>query len=260
MSGGRRPVSALRLVFIAIGLLGILDTVAVSMYSNMNAGTVLPALLGLPLLLIGVLLPAAQRFFQAGFGAFLKWMLVAGYAGYALILFIMVPMMWREGYQKPDPGADAIIVLGCGVRGERVSLTLARRLDAALAYAQANPGTLVVLSGGQGQGEDITEAEAMHRYLTARGLPESRMRMEANSNSTYTNLLNSKRIIDGEFGAGAKVLFVTTRFHVLRAELVARALGLDAQGVGAAGVAWITPNDYMRESLVIIYYYLGGKI
>lgn len=259
MSGGRKPVSALlRGILILAGLLGVIDTLAVSMYSNMNAGTVLPGLLGLPLLLIGLFLPAAQRFFSSGFGMFVKWLLVAGYAGYALILLIMVPMIYREGRQPPAPGADALIVLGCGVRGERVSLTLARRLDAALAYAKANPDTLVVLSGGQG--EDITEAEAMRRYLAARGLPESRMRVEEKSESTYANFRNSKRIIDREAGDGAKVIFVTTRFHVLRAELVARSLGLDAEGVGTRGVDWITPNDYMRESLVIIYYYLGGKI
>lgn len=253
-------MSALRVLFVILGALGVLDTAAVSMYSNPNAGTLLPALLGTPLLLIGLFFPAAAKFFHTGFGAFVKWLLIAGYAGYALILLIMVPMIYREGHIEPDPGADAIIVLGCGVRGERVSLTLARRLDVALDYANANPGTLVVVSGGQGQGEDITEAEAMRRYLVAHGLDEGRIRMEGESDSTYTNFLNSKRIIEEELGAGAKVLFVTTRFHVLRAEKVARSLGLDANGIGARGVAYITPNDYMRESLVIIYYYLGGKI
>ncbi len=253
-------MSALRIGLLILGALGILDTAAVLMYSNPNAGTVLPALLGLPLFLIGLFYPAAERFFQAGFGLFLKWLLVAGYAGYALILLVMVPLIYKEGHVRPDPGADALIVLGCGIRGERVSLTLKRRLDVALDYANANPDTIVVLSGGQGSGEEITEAEAMRRYLVSSGLDGSRIRKEEKSDSTYTNLLNSKRIIDNELGEGKKVLFVTTRFHVLRAEKVARSLGLDAEGVGARGVAYITPNDYMREALVIIYYYLGGKI
>ena len=260
MRDGRKQMSALRLILIVIGLFGIFDTLAISMVSNLNAGTVLPALLGLPLLLIGLVFPAAQRFFSAGVGTFVKWLLTAGYAGYAAILLVMVPMIYRTGSEKPAPGADALIVLGCGVRGERVSLTLARRLDAALAYANDNPDTLVILSGGQGKGEDIPEAEAMRRYLIARGVSESRIRTEEESDSTYTNFFNSKRIIDAELGSDAQVVFVTTRFHVLRAEMVARTLGLQAQGIGTRGVSYITPNDYMRESLVIIYYYLGGKI
>lgn len=260
MPDGRKNMSALRCVFIVVGLIGVLDTLAISMVSNMNAGTVLPALLGAPLLLIGLFFPVAQHFFSAGFGAFVKWLLIAGYAGYALILLVTVPLIYREGNRTPEPGADALIVLGCGVRGERVSLTLKRRLDAALAYANENPDTIVIVSGGQGKGEDIPEAEAMRRYLVSCGLPEGRIRAEEESDSTYTNFLNSKRIIEKEIGTNAKVLFVTTRFHVLRAERVARSLGLEAEGVGARGVSYITPNDYMRESLVIIYYYLGGKI
>lgn len=250
----------LRILFLLLGIVGILDTALVSLYSNFNAGVALPALLGLPLFLIGCFFPAASRFFQAGFGAFLKWLLIAGYAGYALILAIFVPMMYREGHRPPEPGADALIVLGCGVRGERVSLTLARRLDAALAYAGENPQTVLVLSGGQGQGERITEAEAMRRYLTARGIGEERLRLEEASDSTYANFRNAKAMIEAEFGGEAKVLFVTTRFHVLRAEKVARSLGLEAEGIGARGVSYIAPNDYMREALVIVYYYLGGKI
>ncbi len=249
-----------RVLLLVLGTAGVLDTLIVSLFSNLNAGTVLPAILGLPLLLIGVFFPAAARFFSEGFGAFVQWVLLAGYAGYALILLVMVPMIYREGHRTPEPDADALIVLGCGVRGERVSLTLARRLDVALAYANDNPDTLIVLCGGQGRGEAITEAEAMRRYLVSRGLAESRIRLDEESDSTYTNFRNAKRIIDAELGEGARTLFVTTRFHVLRAGKVARSLGLDATGIGARGVSYITPNDYMRESLVIIYYYLGGKI
>lgn len=253
-------MSALRFVFIALGILGVGDTLVISTISNINAGTVLPGILGLPLLVIGIFYPAAQRFFAAGFGAFVKWLLIAGYAAYALILLVMVPWIYAEGHRAPDAGADAVIVLGCGVRGERVSLTLKRRMDAAIEYANDNPETLVILSGGRGQGEDISEAEAMRRYAVAHGLDEGRIRLEDKSDSTYTNFLNSKRIIDEELGENASAVFVTTRFHVLRAERVARQVGLDAQGLGVRGVSYITPNDYMRESLVIIYYYLTGRI
>lgn len=253
-------MSALRFIFIALGILGVGDTLAVSAFSNMNAGTLLPGVLGLPLLLIGIFYPAAARFFSGGFGTVLKWLLIAGYSAYALILLVTVPWIYTEGHRTPETGADALIVLGCGVRGERVSLTLARRMDAAIEYALENPETLVILSGGQGQGEDITEAEAMRRYAVSHGLDESRIVLEEESDSTYTNFANSKRIIEERLGAGAKTVFVTTRFHVLRAERVARAMGLDAEGIGVRGVSYITPNDYMRESLVIIYYYLTGRI
>ena len=73
----------------------------------------------------------------------------------------------------------------------RDRLTLARRLDAALAYLEENPKAYVVVSGGQGAGEDISEAEAMRRYLAARGIEESRILMEDKSMSTLENFLFS---------------------------------------------------------------------
>ena len=109
-----------------------------------------------------------------------------------------------------------MIVLGCAVRGERVSLTLARRLDAALSYLEQNPEACVVVSGGQGAGEHISEAEAMHRYLTERGIAESRILLEDKSMSTLENFRFSKALIDEAIGPDAKLVFVTTRFHVFR--------------------------------------------
>ena len=54
--------------------------------------------------------------------------------------------------------ADAVIVLGAGVNGETPSLALWTRIRVAAAYLEAHPDIPAVLSGGQGPGEDISEA------------------------------------------------------------------------------------------------------
>ncbi|MFQ8823540.1 MAG: YdcF family protein [[Ruminococcus] lactaris] len=54
-----------------------------------------------------------------------------------------------------------------------MSNSLKKRLDKALEYAENNPNTVLVLSGGKGEGEDISEAEAMYDYLQYNGIPES---------------------------------------------------------------------------------------
>ena len=66
--------------------------------------------------------------------------------------------------------AKAVIVLGAGVNGTQPSLSLRTRLDAALAYLERWPEVPVVLTGGQGYGERISEAQCMYDYLTARGV------------------------------------------------------------------------------------------
>ncbi len=253
-------MSALRVALIVLVCAGIADTAVVSLYSNVNAGTVFPAILGFPLLVIGVFYGPATEFFRAGAGLIVKWLLIAAYAGYALFLLVTIPMLYSAGHKAPRQNADALIVLGCGVRGERVSLTLANRLDAALAYMEQNPRAVAVLSGGQGPGENLPEAEAMFRYMVAHGADESRLRKEAASQSTYDNFRYSFEIIREELGGNAEIAFVTTDFHVLRAERVAAKLGLNADGFGAPGVKWIAPNDYLRESMVLVYYFIKGRI
>ena len=80
---------------------------------------------------------------------------------------------------------DYIIVLGAHV-------DRARR---ALLYLEENPGTKAVLSGGKGTGENISEAEAMYRYLTGHGIDGSRLILEEKSTSTKENLAFSLRKI-----------------------------------------------------------------
>lgn len=100
----------------------------------------------------------------------------------------------------------------------------------------------------------------MQRYLAARGIEESRILMEDKSMSTLENFLFSKALIDDAVGPNAKLVFVTTRFHVFRSERIARSLGIEAEGFGADDVAWLSPNNYLRETCAIVYYRLAGRI
>ena len=70
---------------------------------------------------------------------------------------------------------DYIIVLGAHVDGTRMTLALLERARRALLYLEENPGTKAVLSGGKGDGENISEAEAMYRYLTGHGINRDRL-------------------------------------------------------------------------------------
>ena len=89
-----------------------------------------------------------------------------------------------------------MIVLGCGVNGDRPSLMLTERLDAAYDYLNTHEEVVCILSGGQGKGENISEAECMYRSLTEKGIARDRLYKEDRSTSTRENLLYSKKIIE----------------------------------------------------------------
>lgn len=133
-----------------------------------------------------------------------------------------------------DPAAEFVIVLGAGVNGTEPSQSLHERLCAARDYLNAYPDAVAVLSGGQGNGEDITEAECMYRWLVAAGISPDRLREEERATSTAENLSFSAALLEDEFGTRPEtVAVVSNEYHLLRASLLARNESLRTLGVPA---------------------------
>ena len=186
----------------------------------------------------------------------------------AAVALVLVPLVILEGYviaegrQPPaeDEPAAAVVVLGAGVNGETPSLVLQSRIEAAAAYLRAHPDIPAVLSGGQGPGEDITEAEAMRRALEALGVEPERLILEDRSTSTAENFACSKPLLyeAGVAPARDTVAVVTNGFHVARSELIAARQGYgDVTGVPAE-LPWahLTVNYYLREAFAMVKTFL----
>ncbi len=152
-----------------------------------------------------------------------------------------------------DYTEDTVIVLGCGIRGERVSVGLAKRLDKAAEYHEKNPDAVIIVSGGQGPQEDISEALAMKRYLEGKGIDESKIIMEDKSTSTITNFRYSREIMEKEGLSLSSVVFVTNAYHVYRAANYAKDEGLLEVSHLGTDIIWYTiPMNYMREMLAVL--------
>ena len=159
----------------------------------------------------------------------------------------------RAAHPGELPECDYVVVLGAGVRGTVPSLALRERVNAAYDYLTANPQAIAVLSGGQGPGEDITEAACMYRELTDMGIDPSRLLMEDKATSTIENLRFSLDLLEAETGARpGKIAIVSSEYHIFRSCLFAKFLGLEAVGVPAR-TAWFTLrlNYYLREIVAV---------
>ena len=131
-----------------------------------------------------------------------------------------------------DPEAQWVVVLGAGVNGTVPSQALRERLEAAQDYLARYPEAVAVLSGAQGDGEAITEAQCMYDWLTARGVVPDRLRMETKATTTEENLRCSLDLIEAETGTRpAQIAAISGEYHLLRAELLARRAGAEALGV-----------------------------
>lgn len=160
-----------------------------------------------------------------------------------------------EGLVLSGTGAQAdecreyVIVLGAQVRGTRITKLLAQRIDAAYEYLENNPECLVVCTGGQGTGEDISEAEAIKGRLIELGIDENRILVEDKSRTTYENLKFALDIIGDK---DAKVAVVTNSFHAYRAKLLAERVGFtDAQAIAGETKAVLFLNYVVREGFAL---------
>lgn len=177
--------------------------------------------------------------------------------GAAAFVAIEIPIIASARTDK-DAQAPYLIVLGAGVNGEKPSLSLLNRLTAAEEYLEEFPESKAVLSGGQGPGEDITEAECMRRWLLAQGIAENRLIMEENAVSTYENIAFSLEKIKEDGGAATgKIAIVSSEYHLYRAKYMARSMGAEPVGVaGHTSYPVLMLNYFIREAAAVFVMWL----
>lgn len=164
-----------------------------------------------------------------------------------LEIFIVKDSIKKDNYEY----TDYVIILGARVKGTKLSLTLSHRLDTAYEYLKKYEESKAVLAGGKGPGEDISEAEAMKRYLIKKGIDEDRLIMENKSTSTQENIKNSFEIIE-ENNKNPTVTIVTSDFHVYRAKEIAKEYCQEVQGIPTATHPPLIIHYYVREFFAVV--------
>ncbi len=122
--------------------------------------------------------------------------------------------------------ADAAIVLGAAVDGDTPSPVFEERLRHAAALFDSGQVDWIVLTGGVGQGDALTEAEAGRNWLIAEGIPADRLLIETQSHTTRENLAFARPLL-AEHDVH-RILIVSDPLHMRRATRIAADLGLDA--------------------------------
>lgn len=184
-----------------------------------------------------------------------------------LALAVLVGLGWagfqywsitRAGESAAPGQADVIIVLGAAVWPQGPSPALQARIYHAYQLYRAGYAHRFILSGGMGA-HPPTEAEAMYLALLELGVDPGVMYLEPRSTSTWQNLAYSKAIMDEHSWGSA--LIVTDPFHIKRALLVARDLGIRAYGGAAKNSVLYQNRDLrtyytLREVLALAAYHL----
>jgi len=144
---------------------------------------------------------------------------------------------------------DYAVVLGAGLNGDQVSKRLQLRLDEAV-NELANNSVPIIVSGGQGPDEWISEAEAMKRYLLVKGITEDRIVIEDQSTSTRENIQYSNTLMTEN--KDLSVVIFTSDYHMYRAKMLGDTIGWQTQGQSAKNPVFARINYMVRECLALL--------
>ena len=168
----------------------------------------------------------------------------------------------RKSFGDPKEQVDYVVVLGAKVNKEGPSVSLWDRICAAYEYAEEHPEAILILSGGQGTDEPITEAECMFRELFWMGIDPDRLWCEGFATSTWENLHFSLDLIEEKSGQRPeKIGVLSSEYHLFRASLFAKANDVEFVGIPARTSRWGQRiNHFMREVAGVWHYLiLGGQ-
>ena len=178
----------------------------------------------------------------------------------ALVVGITEAIIIKASFGNPKEPVQYMVVLGAKVNKDGPSVSLWDRICAAYEYMEAHPEVTVIVSGGQGTDEPITEAECMFRELVALGIHPQRIWLEDEATSTWENLNFTLDLIEERTGQRpTKLGVLSSEYHLFRASLFAKACNVEFVGIPAPTSRIAQKiNHFMREVAGVWHYLLLG--
>lgn len=254
--GSEKKHSIIRAIVITVGAI-FLIWFLIPLFTNVktNIGNLTGMAVFAAVLLYGIFFDPVNQFlrrcWKTKIGKVIELLLAVILGIIFSLAVVTYGCMLHAASVSPEPNAN-VIVLGCKVNGERPSLSLLYRMEAARSYLEKNPDSLCIVTGSQGKDEVVTEASVMYRWFSDNGIGKDRLMAEEEASDTEENLLFSKALLEKRAAADSKVVVVTNDFHMYRALYIAKSLGLDAGGLAAKTPWWLYPTYVVREMYGIL--------
>lgn len=188
------------------------------------------------------------------------------YLAFVFVVFVGYGLLYGWVVKRWARPVDVVVVLGAGLRGEDVTPLLAGRLHRGREVLERSRArgrdTHVICSGGQGPDEVVPEAVAMADHLAREGVHRAWIWLEDRSTSTEENLAFSREVARRHGVDDCRFAVVTSDFHVFRAALLMRKVGLAGYATGARTARYFWPSAILREYAAVLrdHRWLNGAI
>ena len=167
---------------------------------------------------------------------------------------VVARQIWAYDTDADLAHADAAVVLGAAVWGDRPSPVFRERIDHAIRLYQQGVIDSIIFTGGQGDAGELAEALVARQVALARGVPGADILTETQSWTTWQNLTYAHRVASD---AGLeRFLIVSDPLHMKRAVLMARDLGMDAYPSPTPTTMYRSRRSQLRFLARETYFYL----
>jgi uncharacterized SAM-binding protein YcdF (DUF218 family) len=171
-------------------------------------------------------------------------------SGWALMLL----SVFLFGRRDEARAADAIVVLGAAQYDGRPSPVLRARLDHAIELHNRGIAPILILTGGVGPRDTVSEAAVGQRYAVRQGVPAAQILTEERGLSTDESMKSVADLMRSE-GLETAVL-VSDPFHMFRLRVLAWRLGVQGYSspTRSSPIALNSREEWrhvLRESMIL---------
>lgn len=247
--------------FLTVGIIFLMDCLVLQFYLRaFNTGIIVPGIIGIIMISYSYnRIRYNENIFSRlnkNLKRVLNVLLVLFIISFIVIESLIISANIKSNIKTPE----YMIVLGAGLKGEKPSLTLLKRLEKTVEFMNENPEVKAVVSGGQGFDELISESEAMKRYLVKHGINENRIIKEDKSTSTMENFKFSKEKLKQITGKKIdEAVVVTNEFHMMRARMIAERNGIKTYPLTCSTPYSVMANNFIREYFAVAKSYVMDR-
>ena len=179
---------------------------------------------------------------------------------FLIILFVIITAVNITHYGKVDEKAhcDVAIILGAATSDGEVSPVYRERINHGIWLYENGYVDYLILTGGIGNGNEISDACAAKQYAIKKGVPEQVIFIEEKSTITEENLEHAKAIMD-EHSLDTAII-VSDPLHMKRAMLMASDYGIDACSSPTPTTMYRSAKTQIPFLAREVFFYIGYSI
>ncbi|NOQ75871.1 MAG: YdcF family protein [Crocinitomix sp.] len=179
------------------------------------------------------------------------------------ILFLLLFMfnsikIYSYSNEYSEEKSDVAIVLGAGTEGGELSPIFKERVNHGIYLYDNKIVEKIIFTGGTGEEQTLADSEIAKSYAIELGVPQEDILIEVNSQYTFENLLESKKIMD--LNALVSALIISDPLHMKRSIELANSIDIECKPSPTSTSMYRSNFPKFKSLMYETFFYTLGKI